>query len=99
MQQLIFTNRAINDIAKAKKWYNTQQPNLGLRFTDYIFKCAEEIHNNPLFYPNKYKATREYVVKKYPYVIIYSIEENYLFVLRVFPCKTSPKGKYIKNKG
>jgi hypothetical protein len=63
MQQLIFTNRAITDIAKAKKWYNTQQPNLGLKFSDYIFKCAEEIHNNPLFYPNKYKATREYVVK------------------------------------
>jgi toxin ParE1/3/4 len=98
MQQLIFTNRAITDIAKAKKWYNTQQPNLGLKFSDYIFKCAEEIHNNPLFYPNKYKATREYVVKKYPYVIIYSIEENYLFILRVFPCKTNPKGKYIKPK-
>ena len=98
MQQLIFTNRAIADIAKAKKWYNTQQPNLGLKFADYIFKCAEEIHSNPLFYPNKYKATREYVVKKYPYVIIYSMEENYLFILRIFPCKTNPKGKYIKSK-
>ena len=98
MQQLIFTNRAIADIAKAKKWYNTQQPNLGLKFADYIFKCAEEIHSNPLFYPNKYKATREYVVKKYPYVIIYSMEENYLFILRVFSCKTNPKGKYIKSK-
>ena len=98
MTQLIFTHRAITDIAKAKKWYNTQQISLGLKFTVYIFKCAEEIHNNPLFYPNKYKETREYVVKKYPYVIIYSIEENYLFILRIFPCKTNPKSKYVKPK-
>ncbi len=53
MQQLIFTNRAITCIAKAKKWYNTQQPNLGLKFSDYIFKCSEEINNNPLFCPLK----------------------------------------------
>jgi hypothetical protein len=34
------------------------------------------------------------VVKKYPYIIIDSIEEEIIFILRVFPCRTNPKKKY-----
>ena len=94
MYQIIITNKAIKDVEKAKEWYDNQQEDLGTKFADYIFECIYEISKHPLFYPNKHKFTREKFVKKYPYLIIYSIEENILFVLRVFPCKTNPKNKY-----
>ncbi len=94
MKQIIFTNRAIGDIKKAKKWYEKQQENLGNKFADYVFKCVDEIKSHPLSYPNKYKYVREMYIRKYPYLIIYSIEEKIIFILRVFPCKTSPKKKY-----
>jgi plasmid stabilization system protein ParE len=98
MAQLIITNRAISDIEKAKKWYSEQQPNLGIKFADYIFKCFDEINKRPFSHPSKYAQTRELFVKKYPYLIIYTIEENFIFILRVFPCKTNPKSKYTKSK-
>jgi len=94
MNQLVITSRAIKDIEKAKKWYEEQQENLGSKFVDYVFKCVDEIKTNPLFHPNKYKYVREMYIKKYPYLIIYSVEEKIIFILRVFPCKTSPKKKY-----
>lgn len=93
-KQVILTNRAIDDIEKAKKWYTKQQDGLGNKYVDYIFKCIDEIKIHPLAFPNKYKYVREMYIKKYPYLIIYSVEENIIFVLRVFPCKTSPKKKY-----
>lgn len=98
MAQLIITNRAISDLEKAKKWYAEQQSDLGIKFADYVFKCFDEINKRPFGYPNKYAQTRELFVKKYPYLIIYSIEENFIFILRVFPCKTNPKLKHGKTK-
>lgn len=98
MRQTIITNRAITDLEKAKKWYDEQQENLGTKFADYIFNCISEISKQPLHYPNKYKFTREKFVKKYPYLIIYSIEEGIIFILRIFPCKTNPKQKYKRVK-
>jgi plasmid stabilization system protein ParE len=94
VKQIIFTDPAIGDIERAKKWYEKQQQNLGNKFVDYVFKCVDEIKNHPLAYPNKYKYVREMYIRKYPYLIIYSVEEKIIFILRVFPCKTSPKKKY-----
>ena len=96
MYQLVITSRAITDIEKAKKWYNEQEIGLGVKFSDHIFRSFDSIHKRPLGYPNKYGQTREMVVKKYPYLIIYTIEERFIFILRVFPCRTNPKSKYKK---
>ena len=92
--QLVFTDVSINDITKAKTWYEKQQTGLGKKFTDIVFKSAREIQLAPLAYPNKYKYTREKYIKKFPYLIIYSIEEDIIFILRVFNCKKNPDKKY-----
>ena len=97
MHRLLITKPAINDIKEAKNWYNKKLENLGNKFVDHVFKCFEEIQTHPFAYPNKHKHTREMYVKKFPYMIIFSLEENILFILRVFPCKTDPRKKY-KNK-
>lgn len=67
MKQLIITDSAISDIVKAKKWYSSQQLNLGITFADYVFKCCDDILKQPLAFPSKFKNTREYFIKKYPY--------------------------------
>ncbi len=85
--QLIFTDKSISDIIKARTWCNKQQKRLGQKFADTVFKCALEIQLAPFGYPDKYKYTREKYIKKFPYLIIYSIEENVIFILRVFNCK------------
>ena len=94
MYQLILTNKAIDDITEVEEWYEKQQKELGYKFADHIFNCLEEIKRYPLAYPCKHKHTREMYVRKFPYLILYSIEEKILFILRIFPCKTDPKKKY-----
>ena len=98
MMKLIITNTANDGINKGKRWYNKQQENLGFKFADYIYECFEEIRNRPLGYASKHRYTREMVVKKYPYIIIYTLEENIVFIMKVFPCRTDPKKKYKRIK-
>jgi plasmid stabilization system protein ParE len=94
MYQLIITNKAIKDTENARNWYNQQKENLGFKYLDHIFECFEDIKKRPFIYPARYNSTREMVVRKYPYLIIFTVEEDYIFVLRVFPCKMDPKRKY-----
>ena len=92
--QLVLTNRSLSDIEKARAWYNKQQTGLGTKFSDAVFKGIEVVHNNPEGNEVKYRFTREKLIKKFPYLIIYSVEENIIFILRVFHCKQSPKKKH-----
>ncbi|MBI4931539.1 MAG: type II toxin-antitoxin system RelE/ParE family toxin [Bacteroidetes bacterium] len=94
MYRLIITDKAVSDIVHAKEWYNKQQENLGGRFANVIFDSIDNIKRHPLAYPNKYRFTREMYVQKFPYVIIFSMEENVIFILRVFACKQDYKKKY-----
>jgi hypothetical protein len=96
VKQTIVTDRAIYDIEKAKKWYEKQQENLGNKFADYVFKCFGEIQKNPLAYPSKYKYVREMYIRKYPYLIIYSVEEKESLFLEYSPVKPTQK-RSIKN--
>ena len=98
MYQLIYTDRAITDLQKAGKWYNSKQNGLGEKFIDYVLKFADDIKEYPYTPASKYKNTREIYISKYPYLLIYSIEEQMIFILRIFPCKTQPKKKYKSSK-
>ncbi len=91
---VVLTDKAISDITEAKKWYANQQENLGKRFADAVLDCIDAISKYPNAYPNKYKYTREAVVQKFPYVVVYSIEESIIFILRVFATKQNPAKKH-----
>jgi len=94
MYRLVLTNNAVGDITQGKLWYEDKQTNLGGRFANVIFNSINEIQRHPNPFPNKYKFIREMYVRKFPYVIIYSIEEDIIFILRVFACKQDQKKKY-----
>ena len=94
MYRIIFTDYAIEDLKIVKEWYENRQKGLGNQFADYVFKSIGAIKKHPSAFPSKHKNTREMYIGKYPYMIIYSIEEKIIFLLRIFPCKNSPKKKY-----
>lgn len=63
MKQIVINNRAISDVQKGKKWYDKQQETLDVKLAGYIFKCFDDILNNPVGYASKYKYTREKSIK------------------------------------
>lgn len=58
----------------------------------------ETICNNPLKYRNRYKIFRETSLKKYPYYIVYFVDEitNTVIITSFYHHKRNPRKKYSK---
>lgn len=67
--------KARQEIFDGWKWYEEEQPGLGDRFEDEVFRKIDLIAANPLHYPLK-KGTREVVTDKFPYLIVYRINKS-----------------------
>jgi len=88
---------AIKEIGESAYWYESRVDGLGSYFIDVIYKSFNVIALNPLAYPKK-KNYREFIVKKFPFLIIYEFleKEGVINVLHVFHTSRNPKRKYAR---
>ena len=98
--QYMFNPVAADEYEDAFDWYEQKSiiaaDNLIVAVQDAITAiCA-----NPYRYRNTYKNLRELTLKKYPYNLIYLIDENkkLITVISLYHHKRHPKGKYDKSK-
>lgn len=81
-------------------WYSMISDKLG----DDFLKVSEEriklICNYPYRYRNTYRSLREISLKKYPYTIIYDIDEQRktIIITAVYHHRRNPKRKYKRKK-
>jgi hypothetical protein len=71
----------ILDIARreydeAKEFYETGQPGLGFQFEEQIRHSLLRIQQYPQAWPPERKEIRRYIVHKFPYKILYSIQAD-----------------------
>jgi plasmid stabilization system protein ParE len=87
---------AQKDLEKSAGWYEEQQPGLGEVFAEAIYKAAIAISKNLTAYPVKKANTREFALKKYPFIIVYqdNSEADFIKILRIFHTSRNPKFKY-----
>ncbi len=74
--ELVITRRAQIDIDEIFVWYEEQQVGLGERFIQAFEKALNKINKNPYYASNIEKEARSASLKKFPYDIIYYINEN-----------------------
>ena len=89
---------AQQELRKSAKWYDKQLTGLGLAFADSIYAAADHICKHPESYSFKKKQFREFVVKRFPFVVVYEyIEvEELINILHVFHTSRNSKLKYRK---
>ncbi len=88
--RLIIRPEAEFDLEKAFAWYESQDAGLGQEFVRAIDACISTIGRNPLAYKLIYQAARRALVRRFPYIIFYVIEEDTVFVIGVFHSKRDP---------
>ena len=66
---------------EAKEFYEIEQTGLGAKFENEIKNGLLRIRQFPQAWPPERKETRRYLTSKFPYKIIYSIQENKIVVL------------------
>ena len=92
----IFSAAAEKEIEESFDWYEERSPGLGARFINTIDSSLNSIARSPEAFSKKKANNREFVVKKFPYIIVYRFlkKENAIYVLHVFHTSRNPKIKY-----
>lgn len=82
---------ALQDIEEAYVWYEKEQPGLGESFLAAIDQAEKMITANPHTYRFWYeKKVRGYVLRRFPFLILYVIKSGCIDVLAVYHTRQHP---------
>lgn len=98
--QYIFDPRAADEYEEAFNWYEQKSVIAADNLIMAVQDAITAIRTNPYRYRNTHKNLRELTLKKYPYNLIYFIDENkkLVTVISLYHHKRHPRGKYDKLK-
>jgi len=89
---------AQEDYEASLKWYEERSEQATDNFIMAINEALQLICENPTRWNNKYKDCYEFRLKKYPFTIVYIIEDasQKIVVSAIYHNKRNPKRKYRK---
>ncbi len=85
-------DRAKIEIADAFDWYENQKTGLGETFLIAFQKAVDSIQKSPQAY-TQIKYHRQFPLKSFPFVILYEISNETMFIDAVFHTSRNPKEK------
>lgn len=91
---------ALHDIQQATDWYNKQLAGLGSRFQKQVKAQINSLKRNPLTYTVRYTNVRCMPVKKFPFLIHFTVSENQelIEIFAVIHTSRNPKIWEVRNK-
>ncbi len=95
----IFDPVAADEYEKAFNWYEQKSVVAADNLIVAVQNAITAICTNPYRYRNTHENLRELTLKKYPYNLIYFIDENkkLIIVTSLYHHKRHPMGKYDKS--
>ena len=80
---VIFDKLARLEIEDAIEFYELEVPGLGKRFQKEVKLGIRRICEYPLVWTREKGDVRKYILHKFPYKILYSIEEGYIYIIAI----------------
>ena len=81
--KIIFNELALYEFEDAIDYYNLELPGLGDVFKEEIKKSIHRIHEYPTSWPSLTNNIRKYVLHKFPFKILYLIEQDHIYIIAV----------------
>ena len=88
--KLRYTEIAKDDIELAFAWYERQRRGLGFEFLDCLEASIQNIIDCAEMYQIRYSNLRSCPIRRFPFSIFYSIEDNEIVVHSVFDNRQDP---------
>ena len=89
--ELMLQSEAIVDIQKAFEWYEHRTAGLGFEFIEEIEEGFERVSKHPHHYSAINRKYRKLRINRFPYLIVFEIEENKVVVNSVRHISQEPK--------
>lgn len=85
--------RAREELEAATIWYEENLSGLGIRFTDAFSDIIDYLEKNAHSHPKIEGEYRQLIMKKFPYFVIYKIENDAVKIIAVFHTSRNPENK------
>ena len=86
---------ALTEYAEAVQYYAEQRVEIAQAFIDAIEDAVYRLRESPTRYSTTNEDVRRCMTRKFPYGILYTIEQDYILILAVMHCSREPG--YWKN--
>ncbi len=91
MTSVIFDPDARDEFLSAIRYYEDCQPGLGRRFRLVVESAVQKVAEAPFRYRILHAPFRRYLLHKFPYAVMYSIEPNHIRIIAVAHTKRNPR--------
>ncbi len=81
--KVIFSKYAKQELNDAVHYYELEYEGLGRKFREEVKKAAIRISEYPKAWSVEHGDVRKCLLHKFPYKLLYSIEEDHIFVIAV----------------
>ena len=78
------------ELEEAASWYDQQRTGLGRRFLATVKQAIGKIRNSPKMHAAFYRNVRRHVLSRYPYKILYRIQQDHVQIVAVFHGRRDP---------
>jgi len=79
------------DFNKSYQYYFEDSLKVADAFFRRIDSSLGRIKHNPFSFPTAHKNIRKYVIKKFPFVIYYQVEDSIIKVIAIFHTSRNPE--------
>jgi plasmid stabilization system protein ParE len=83
MMRVIFTRIARQELEDAVRFYELEYSGLGRRFKEEVRKAALRVAEYPKAWSIERGEVRKCLLHKFPYKLMYSVEEDHILVIAV----------------
>lgn len=87
------------ELDEAIEWYEAKSPGLGLRFFEEYKVLKGFILANPQQFSIELGEVRKATFKKFPYVLLYFVWEELVYIIAVFHASQGPEKWQKRAKG
>ncbi|NOY61290.1 MAG: type II toxin-antitoxin system RelE/ParE family toxin [Calditrichaeota bacterium] len=90
MGKIVYDPLAKDELDEAVRFYENCQKGLGRRFLSAVESSTKSISDFPDIYPIIRDHFRRCLIQKFPYGIIFSIEDELIYIIAVMHLKRKP---------
>lgn len=90
MHNIIFHPDIRDEVQVGYDWYNVKSSGLGEEFLKELDLAFELVQKQPLTWPEFSNDFRRYLLKRFPFGVIYKVENANIYILAVMHLRRKP---------
>ena len=87
---LEYLEQALLEAEAAARWYAERSPSAALAFSDEIDTAEDAIVQSPEAWPAYDHGTRRYLLRRFPFSVVYRVESTRVLLVAVAHAKRRP---------